>query len=191
MVDNILEQLNLLGDLLYNLYYIYATIAMYILPLIVVKWFEDLDRSSYQLTSIVFLYGLFLLPSIAIQNKSSEEAALLLNAILFSCYLIFKYCTIDSKATYKGGGCESVYVLSNPSYPNIYKIGKTTRSVEERMNELNNTSVLTPFKLEIEFKTDNCHDLEKYLHKKLDRYRVNKKREFFKCDLDTIKRAAS
>ena len=39
-----------------------------------------------------------------------------------------------------------IYIMINPSYPNLVKIGKTSRSPEERAAELSQTSgVPTPF----------------------------------------------
>lgn len=53
-----------------------------------------------------------------------------------------------------------VYVLSNPCMPGIVKIGKTTRSVEDRANELYQTGVPEPFKVEEFFHSPDCHELE-------------------------------
>ena len=73
-----------------------------------------------------------------------------------------------------------VYVLSNPSYPEgTYKIGHTTKSVKNRMKELDSTGVLTPFKLEAQYEVSHSFDAEKQIHKDLKQYRLNKSREFF------------
>jgi hypothetical protein len=86
-----------------------------------------------------------------------------------------------------------VYVLENPSMPGILKIGKTTRSPEERAKELSNaTGVPTPFNIVFIQETDNVDRLERSAHKKLKGYRVNNGREFFKINLakvvDTLKK---
>jgi hypothetical protein len=73
-----------------------------------------------------------------------------------------------------------VYVLSNPSYPEgTYKIGHTTKSVKNRMKELDSTGVLTPFKLEAQYEVSDSFDAEKQIHEDLKQYRLNKSREFF------------
>lgn len=77
-----------------------------------------------------------------------------------------------------------VYVLSNPSMPGVLKIGKTTRSVDERARELSNeTGIPTSFVVEHSTETIDCHNLERAVHYRLVKERVNDKREFFKLDL--------
>lgn len=73
-----------------------------------------------------------------------------------------------------------VYVLSNPCMPGIVKIGKTTRSVEDRANELYQTGVPEPFKVEEFFHSPDCHELEGIAHEALADYRVSASREFFR-----------
>lgn len=84
-----------------------------------------------------------------------------------------------------------VYVLSNPSMPNLYKIGMTARSVEERIKELNTTGVPTPYRIEIKIKTNNAKQLEKVLHRDFNDFRINNKREFFNIPLSQIKDSVS
>lgn len=77
-----------------------------------------------------------------------------------------------------------VYILTNPSMPGLVKIGRTNRDPEIRLKELNKpTSVATPFVIEFTIKTQNAKITEKLIHDKLIKYRVNKKREFFKISL--------
>lgn len=79
-----------------------------------------------------------------------------------------------------------VYVLSNPSMPGLYKIGLTTRTVEERMKELGSQAgVPTPFVEVVSFLVPNCHKAEALLHAELNEHRIENK-EFFKTDKDTI-----
>lgn len=87
--------------------------------------------------------------------------------------------------------CESsagfLYILSNPSMPNIFKIGYTERNVKDRVMELSsNTGVPTPFNIEFSFLTENPKDLESELHEEFEKYRVNGSREFFKVPLESI-----
>jgi len=81
-----------------------------------------------------------------------------------------------------------IYVLSNPSFGDeIYKVGFTTRTPEGRIDELSgSTSVPTPFVLEYTEYTCNCKIVERLVHLDLAQYRLNDRREFFKCDLSTI-----
>lgn len=78
----------------------------------------------------------------------------------------------------------SIYVLSNPSMPGLLKIGKTSRTVPERMKELFGTGVATPFVLEFSKKVEwDLDDTERRIHRLLRTYRVNTSREFFKIDV--------
>lgn len=72
-----------------------------------------------------------------------------------------------------------VYILSNPSMPGILKIGKTTRTVEQRCNELWQTGVPTPFEIVAEVMTPNCHKLEAWVHAEIADLRLSFSREFF------------
>ncbi len=73
-----------------------------------------------------------------------------------------------------------VYVMSNPSMPNMVKIG-ITNNVENRLKFLScRTAVPTPFEVEYECTVDDCHKVEKALQAAFAPYRVNEKREFFK-----------
>lgn len=73
-----------------------------------------------------------------------------------------------------------VYILSNPSMPGLLKIGKTCREVDQRTNELYNSGVPTPFKVEREFLSPHCGKLEHYVHTALHKSRDSNSREFFR-----------
>ncbi len=75
-----------------------------------------------------------------------------------------------------------VYVLSNKSMPGLLKIGYS-KNVSERVKQLSNTSIPTPFKCEYYIYSENCAKLEKMVHLALSMYRVNDDREFFKLSL--------
>lgn len=79
-----------------------------------------------------------------------------------------------------------VYMLSNASMPGIYKIGMTTRPVNERKKELHSTGVPTPFQTVRTWKVKEPQRIEKLIHKRLGKYRVHSRREFFKADRDEI-----
>lgn len=83
-----------------------------------------------------------------------------------------------------------IYVLSNRSMPGIYKIGCTSRSVEERIVELSiSTGVPTTFEKEYSFYVQDIAKAEALLLNKLQPYRISKEKEFFKVNLDIIKKA--
>jgi hypothetical protein len=75
----------------------------------------------------------------------------------------------------------TVYVLINESMPNLVKIGMTTRSVNQRMAELYQTGVPTPFELYAEYDCPDCRQVESEVHNILDECRVSGSREFFVC----------
>jgi hypothetical protein len=80
-----------------------------------------------------------------------------------------------------------VYALINPSLDGMVKIGKTTRSPEERAKEISSsTGVPTPFYVAYKIAVNNCHNAEKYMHILLSSggYRVSDNREFFQIPLD-------
>ena len=65
----------------------------------------------------------------------------------------------------------------------IIKIGITTGSVEQRINQLYTTSVPYRFRVIKQTDTKNYAELEQSLHKILDPFRINRSREYFtdKC----------
>ena len=80
-----------------------------------------------------------------------------------------------------------VYVLSNKSYPNTFKVGSTSGTPRDRATELTSTGVLHPFKVSFQIQLKNAEYYELKTHKILESYRVRNNREFFKIDLIKIK----
>lgn len=81
-----------------------------------------------------------------------------------------------------------IYCFSNPSYSSdILKVGMTNRTPDERAKELYTTGLPTPFIIEFAKKVNNPKDKEKIIHKILDEYRVNPKREFFRVSIEKVK----
>ena len=73
-----------------------------------------------------------------------------------------------------------VYILSNPAFPHLIKIGKSDRDpIEFRTNELYSTGVPYPFTVEYFALVDNHHFIEAECHRLLAEFRPNKGREFF------------
>ncbi len=83
-----------------------------------------------------------------------------------------------------------IYILINPSFKeDALKIGRTSRSPEERAAELS-TSSGVPTKFLIAYKqfVSDCEQVEKLVHKRLNQYRINDDREFFQvCLSEAIK----
>ena len=76
-----------------------------------------------------------------------------------------------------------VYVLKNPAFPNLVKIGITTRDqVSVRMAELYTTGVPLPFKCVFAGKVNDPKKVESALHHAFTNTRVNPSREFFDID---------
>lgn len=76
-----------------------------------------------------------------------------------------------------------IYILSNREYPQLLKIGMTTRSVETRIKEINAaTGVVFPYSTRKVIRVTNPSEVEKQLHNALSEYRVRQDREFFKIE---------
>lgn len=67
---------------------------------------------------------------------------------------------------------------------NIFKIGLTRDNVEKRANQLSKTSVPDKFYKSQEWNVRDCVTSERQIHKLLNDYRVDPRREFFKIDYD-------
>ena len=76
-----------------------------------------------------------------------------------------------------------VYILTNPSFREDWiKVGKSSRPVDVRSKELDNTSVPLPFEIYGTVKTTKYHELEKEFHAiltNLAKSRIRETREFF------------
>jgi hypothetical protein len=76
-----------------------------------------------------------------------------------------------------------VYILTNPSFKEDWvKIGKSARPVDVRSKELDNTAVPLPFEIFATLKTYKYNEVEKLVHKTIDRLtdlRIRQNREFF------------
>lgn len=80
---------------------------------------------------------------------------------------------------------EFIYILENPSMPNVVKIGRTNRNASDRVMELSShTGVPTNFILVKEFLVDDSVEAEDKIHKRLSEYRVSENREFFKMSVE-------
>lgn len=73
-----------------------------------------------------------------------------------------------------------VYVLTNPAMPGLVKIGITQRTIEQRLRELDQTSVPLPFECFYAAEVGDCRRVEGALHEAFDDHRVRASREFFR-----------
>ena len=76
-----------------------------------------------------------------------------------------------------------VYILTNPSFKEDWvKIGKSSRPVDVRSKELDNTAVPLPFEIYATMQTTKFAEVESIIHKQIDRLtdlRIRQNREFF------------
>lgn len=95
----------------------------------------------------------------------------------------------SSKSPTSGKGF--IYILSNPSMPSIYKVGLTTNSVRQRIQELNSTGVPKSFELvkKYEIREDKLLSVERLAHRKLKTNELHHGKEFFEGQLSLIEAA--
>jgi len=76
-----------------------------------------------------------------------------------------------------------VYILTNPSFREDWvKIGKSSRPVDVRSKELDNTAVPLPFEIYATMQTTKYNEAEKLVHRYIERFtnlRIRNNREFF------------
>ena len=76
-----------------------------------------------------------------------------------------------------------VYILTNKSFRDDWvKIGKSSRPVDVRSKELDNTAVPLPFDIYATMQTEKYAEIERIIHKQIDRLtdlRIRQNREFF------------
>jgi len=99
---------------------------------------------------------------------------------------LITYYTSRRKDIYanRGDADQWVYILSNPTLPNIFKIGYTKNEPEVRAKQISaSTGVALPYKVEWAFQCFNGEQLEHEVHEELATYRVNQQREFFDIPL--------
>ncbi len=81
-----------------------------------------------------------------------------------------------------------VYLLTNEAMPGYIKIGLTRQNdVGERIRQLDNTSVPTPFECYFAAHVPNCEKLERTLHFVFGEKRSRRNREFFTITPDLAK----
>ncbi len=79
-----------------------------------------------------------------------------------------------------------IYILTNESMPGYIKIGFTKTDLENRLKQLDNTSVPLPFELHYACEVKNAREDERWLHGIFDDFRVRPNKEFFKMDPERV-----
>ena len=74
-----------------------------------------------------------------------------------------------------------VYVLSNPAFDRYVKVGRTS-DLEQRLRQLDNTSVPLPFRCEFAIDVDDEVEAERLVHQAFADVRVRSSREFFEIE---------
>ena len=72
-----------------------------------------------------------------------------------------------------------VYIMINAAFPNLIKIGRTTKSSDERAVELYTTGTPGKFIVVYDVLVDDCVDIEKQMHELIADKRYAENREFF------------
>lgn len=87
-----------------------------------------------------------------------------------------------------GPGTGFIYVMRCPGHsPDVYKIGLTQNTAEVRASQLSGTtSSPLPFGVLASWLVTDCAAVESAIHKELDAYRINPRREFFRIPLTRI-----
>lgn len=75
-----------------------------------------------------------------------------------------------------------VYIFVNSAFPNLIKIGRTTKLPEERAIELSGTGTPSRFIPAFSVYVENCIEIENEMHELLENYRYEKNREFFETN---------
>ena len=78
-----------------------------------------------------------------------------------------------------------VYVLLNPTFDNYVKVGRTI-DLEQRLKQLDNTSVPLPFRCVFAVEVDDEVGVERLVHQAFADVRVRTSREFFEIDVQRV-----
>ncbi len=95
------------------------------------------------------------------------------------------FCTYDKVEEYEldkeveGSDNEIIYILTNEAMPGYVKVGRTDNGLEDRMRQLDNTSVPFPFECFYAARVEKARNAEQRLHDAFADHRVSSRREFF------------
>jgi hypothetical protein len=136
----------------------------------------DAQKLRYKIPNISVKGGiLFLLPK---DYSGKYYLSVAKETFYFQDGIIYE----EVEEGYKVNGNGWIYILSNPSMPqNLIKIGMTARNPEVRVKELSaKTAVPQSFQIIFQKEVAECDRVEKLIHSKLDKYRYQPNKEFFK-----------
>ena len=77
-----------------------------------------------------------------------------------------------------------VYVITNSAMPGYVKIGRTDRTIQERLRDLDQTNIPVPFQCVAAWEFEDAKKVEAALHKAFGVHRERKNREFFTVSPD-------
>ena len=77
-----------------------------------------------------------------------------------------------------------VYVLTNPAFPDLVKVGETGLLAEDRAKDLYATGVPEPYQVAFVAMTSHRRRVETRAHERLGDRRPNRDREFFRVTAD-------
>lgn len=121
----------------------------------------------------VFNYNLFS-PTI---KKNELPRSTLLNQV-------YEDIIEKNRISYSLKNVGKIYIMRNANLDkNVYKIGLTTKTTDERARQLSKTSIPGKFSVMREWNVKDCVLAEKIIHKLLEKYRIDQKREFFQIDM--------
>lgn len=78
-----------------------------------------------------------------------------------------------------------VYIISNKGMPDLIKIGYTNRDPNIRATELDSTSSPYPYIVDYEILLDNAFNVEQRVFQILHEFRINPRKEWFRCNHET------
>jgi hypothetical protein len=86
---------------------------------------------------------------------------------------------LGPESSIKNGNGGFLYVLINPTFPGMCKIGFTTHTVGKRLQEINGSGVLVNWESVFSFRCKRPYDLEQSVHVHMAHLRVRENKEFF------------
>lgn len=145
-------------------------------------WFSvHTELGAPQPTEMNTIAGMLLHLRQGLQAQDARQAEQLKRALLNVNLLAYlRNWQEGVEHTSPGNDCGWIYILSTRERPDELKIGMTTRSVAERVKEINRaTGLLWPFSARRVFRVINAAVVEQEIFRLLEPYRARTDREFF------------
>jgi hypothetical protein len=145
-------------------------------------WFTVSAQLGYPSRGLAKLCGISL-ADLRIAARDGDEAELRRRQ-KFLCETPIRHCLrvfLGELAISDDPNAGWIYILSTRELPNLLKVGVTTRTVQDRVKEINAaTGVAIPFGVRCCWRVVAPHQSERILHKVLDGARIRADREFFR-----------